>query len=55
MINMHINLKSLLFTRFKDKRHRLIKTSTIIKRTKKLIHSNLKIHNEITMESTQEV
>jgi len=25
------------------------------KRTKKLFHSNLRIHNEITMESTQEV
>jgi len=26
-----------------------------MKRTKKLFHSNLRIHNEITMESTQEV
>jgi len=25
-----------------------------MKRTKKLFHSNLRIHNEITMESTQE-
>jgi len=29
MINMHIDLKSLLFTWFKDERHRWIKTSTI--------------------------
>ena len=32
-----------------------MKTSTIIKRTKKLFHSNIRIHNEITIESTQEV
>jgi len=31
------------------KRHRQIKTSTIIKRTNKLFHSNIKIPNEITM------
>jgi len=37
MINMHIDLKSLLFMWFKDKRHRWIKISIIIKRTKKLI------------------
>jgi len=29
MINMHIDLKSLLFRWFKNKRHRWIKTSTI--------------------------
>jgi len=29
MINMHIDLKSLLLTWFKDKRYRWIKTSTI--------------------------
>jgi len=32
MINMHIDLKSLLFTWFKDKRHRSMKTFTIIKK-----------------------
>jgi len=55
MINMYIDLKFLLFMLFKDKRHRSMKTLTIIKGTKKLFHSNLIIHNEITMESTQEV
>jgi len=34
-----------------DKR---MKTITIIKRTNKLFHFNLKIHNEITVEPTLE-
>jgi len=41
MINMHIDLKSLLSMWFKDKKHRWIKTSTIIERTKKLIDLTL--------------
>ena len=55
MTNMHIDLKSLLLTWFKDKRHRWMKASTIIKRTKKLIDLTSKSNLEISMESTQEV
>jgi len=32
-----------------------MKTLTLTKRTKKLLHSDLRIHDEITMEFTQEV